>query len=291
VLTVNYVGSGSRRLVLGGIYNTALTPGPGDPSLRYPYPYITPTYYDRTWGRSNYNALQVLLDKKLSNGLAYLVSYTWSKSIDIGDSGWYGLEGFSVQNPYSFNNDRGVSGFDVPQLLSVSLAYELPVGPGKRFNPGNRILSHIVGNWQPNIIANIYSGVPFNLSVDGDIANTGNSGYMRPNYLGGSATLSNPTPQLWFNTGVFGVPAPFTYGNAGRFILRSDGTANLDFSIFRIFPIRESKNLEFRAEMFNAFNTPVYAAPNGDISSSSFGQVTNTANQARQIQLALKLRF
>lgn len=291
VLTVNYVGSGSRRLVLGGIYNTALTPGPGDPSLRYPYPYITPTYYDRTWGRSNYNALQVLLDKKLSNGLAYLVSYTWSKSIDIGDSGWYGLEGFSVQNPYAFNNDRGVSGFDVPQLLSLSLAYELPVGPGKRFNPGNRILSYIVGNWQPNIIANIYSGVPFNLSVDGDIANTGNSAYMRPNYLGGPDTLSNPTPQLWFNTGVFAVPAPFTYGNSGRFILRSDGTANVDFSIFRIFPIKESKNLEFRAEMFNAFNTPVYAAPNGDISSSSFGQVTSTANQARQIQFALKLRF
>jgi hypothetical protein len=291
VLTVNYVGSGSRRLVLGGIYNTALTPGPGDPSLRYPFPYITPTYYDRTWGRSNYNALQVLLDKKLSNGLAYLVSYTWSKAIDIGDSGWYGLEGFSVQNPYAFNNDRGVAGFDVPQLLSVSLSYELPVGPGKRFNPTNRFLSHIVGNWQPNFIASFYSGVPYNLSVDGDIANTGNSGYERPNYLGGNANLANPTPLQWFNTSVFAVPAPFTYGNAGRFILRSDGTANVDLSIFRIFPIRESKSLEFRAEMFNAFNTPVYAAPNGDISTSTFGQVTSTANQARQIQLALKLRF
>jgi hypothetical protein len=291
VLTVNYAGSGSRRLVIGGIYNTALTPGPGDPSLRYPFPYITPTYYDRTWGRSNYNALQVTLDKKLSNGLAYLVSYTWSKAIDIGDSGWYGIEGFSIQNPYAFNNDRSVAGFDVPQLLSVSVRYELPVGPGKRFSPSNRVLSQIIGNWQPNAIANIYSGVPYNLSVAGDIANTGNSSYERPDYLGGNANLANPTPEEWFNTSVFTTPAPFTYGNAGRYILRSQGTKNVDLSIFRIFPITESKSLEFRAEMFNAFNTPVYAAPNGDISSSTFGQVTGTANNARQIQLALKVRF
>jgi len=291
VLTVNYVGSGSRRLVLGGVYNTALTPGPGDPSARSPFPYITPTFYDRTWGRSNYNALQVLVDKKLSNGLAYLVSYTWSKAIDIGDSGWYGLEGFSVQNPYAFNNDRSVAGFDVPQLLSVSLVYELPVGPGKRFHPANRILSHVVGNWQTNVISSIYSGVPFNLKVPGDIANTGNSGYERPNYVGGDTTLAHPTPQRWFNTSAFAVPAPFTFGNAGRFILRNDGTTNFDFSIFRKFRITEGKSLEFRSEMFNAFNTPTYSAPNGNISSSQFGQVTSTANRPRQVQLALKLLF
>lgn len=291
VLTVNYVGSGSRRLVLGGVYNTALTPGPGDPSERYPFPYITPTFYDRTWGRSNYNALQVLLDKKLSNGLAYLVSYTWSKAIDIGNSGWYGIEGFSVQNPYAFNNDRSVAGFDVPQLLSLSMVYELPVGPGKRFHPANRVLSHVIGNWQTNVISSIYSGVPFNLRVPGDIANTGNSGYERPNYVGGDITLAHPTPQQWFNTGAFAVPAPFTFGNAGRFILRNDGTTNFDLSIFRKFRITETTSLEFRSEMFNAFNTPTYSAPNGNISSSRFGQVTSTANQPRQIQLALKLLF
>jgi hypothetical protein len=291
VVSVNYVGSGSRRLVLGGVYNTALTPGPGDPSERYPFPYITPTYYDRTWGRSNYNALQISVDKKLSYGLAYLVSYTWSKAIDIGNSGWYGVEGFSVQNPYAFNNDRSVAAFDVPQLLSISLLYELPFGPGKHFTPKNRFLSNLIGNWQTNVISSIYSGVPFNLRVPGDIANTGNSGYERPNYLGGDATLSDPTPERWFNTSVFGVPEPFTFGNAGRFILRGDGTVNFDISIFRGFRITESKSLEFRGEMFNAFNSPVYSAPNGNISSSSFGLVSSTANRPRQIQFALKLRF
>jgi hypothetical protein len=165
------------------------------------------------------------------------------------------------------------------------------VGPGKRFNPSNRVLSHVVGNWQTNVISSIYSGVPFNLRVSGDIANTGNSGYERPNYVGGDPTLANPTPQKWFNTSAFAVPAPFTFGNAGRFILRNDGTSNFDISIFRKFRITEAKSMEFRSEMFNAFNTPTYSAPNGNISSSRFGQVTGTANRPRQIQFALKLLF
>ena len=291
LISANYVGSGSRKLVLGGVYNTALTPGPGDPSARFPYPYITPTYYDRTWGRSNYNAFQFLVDKKFSHGLAYIVSYTWSKAIDIGSSGWYGIEGFSVQDPYTFNNDRSVAGFDVTHLLSISLLYELPVGPGKSLDPSNRVLSHIIGNWQTNVISTFSSGIPFNLSVPGDLANTGNSSYLRPNYVGGDINLPNPTPDKWFNTSAFAVPPPFTFGNAGRFILRSDGTSNFDLSVFRRFRITEGKNLEFRAEMFNAFNSPIYSAPNGDISSNNFGRVTSTANQARQIQMALKFVF
>ena len=79
VVTANYVGSGSRRLMLGGYYNTALTPGPGNPRDRSPYPYILPTFYDRSWGRSNYHSFQFLLDKKYSNGLAYMVSYTYGE--------------------------------------------------------------------------------------------------------------------------------------------------------------------------------------------------------------------
>ena len=118
-VSVDYVGSGSRRLDVGGYYNVALTPGPGDPRTRQPYPYIHPTYYDRSIGRGNYNALQFHFNKRFSSGLAYQVSYTYSKSIDIGSSGWYGVEGQSVQDPYHYNNDRSVSGFDLTHVLSV----------------------------------------------------------------------------------------------------------------------------------------------------------------------------
>ncbi|MCI0418279.1 MAG: hypothetical protein L0312_03480, partial [Acidobacteria bacterium] len=244
-----------------------------------------------TSGRSNYHSFQFLLDKKFSEGLAYMVSYTWSKSIDIGSSGWYGVEGHSVQDPYNFNNDRSVSGFDLPHVLTVNFVYQLPFGPGKRFNPGNKALSHIIGNWQFNGIALYRSGIPYNLSVPGDIANTGSQGYMRPNYLGGDIKLAKPTADKWFNTAAFGVPAAFTFGSAGRHILRRDGLQNYDLSIFRQFPILESKSLEFRAEMFNALNSINYGTPNGNILSANFGKVFGTAIQPRQIQMALKFIF
>ena len=137
-VSVDYVGSGSRRLDVGGYYNVALTPGPGDPRTRQPYPYIHPTYYDRSIGRGNYNALQFHFNKRFSSGLAYQVSYTYSKAIDIGSSGWYGVEGQSVQDPYHYNNDRSVSGFDLTHILTVNIVYEVPVGKGKRFSTGNK---------------------------------------------------------------------------------------------------------------------------------------------------------
>jgi TonB dependent receptor len=295
VVTANYVGSGSRRLNIGGFYNVAVEPGPGEQAPRRPFPYIAPTFFDRSWGRANYHAFQFTLDKKYSSGLAYLVSYTWGKSIDIGCSGWYGVEGCSIQNPYKFNNDRSVSGFDVTHLLSVSWVYQLPFGPGKRFAPENKVLSHIIGNWQFNGITTLVSGVPYDVGVGGDIANTGNSGccagyYERLNVVG-EHKLSNPTPQAWFNRAAFAVPAPFTFGNSGRNILRTDGTNNFDLSIFRQFPIREQWKVEFRAEMFNAFNTPTYSYPERNFSSPNFGQVTSTSNTARQIQFGLKILF
>ena len=291
VVNVNYVGSGSRRLDLGGYYNTALTPGSGNPQLREPFPWAAPTYYDHSWGRSSYEALQFLLDKKFSSGLAYMVSYTWSKAIDIGVDGWFGVEGQGVQNPYQFNNDRSVAGFDITHILSLNWVYELPVGPGKRLHPGNRVLGFIIGNWQANGIATFRSGIPFTLRVPGDLANTGGHNYLRPNYLGGNVTLSNPTWQEWFNTAAFAVPAPFTYGNLGRNVMRADGVGNFDLSFFRDFRIREGTKLQFRAEMFNAFNTPVYGTPDRNILSGTFGQVTSIANTPRQIQMALKFLF
>ena len=292
LLTVNYVGSGSKRLNLGGYYNVATTPGPGNPRDRSPYPYAAPTFYDRSWGRSNYHAFQFLLDKRFSNGLAYMVSYTYSKSIDIGSSGWYGVEGHSVQDPYSFNNDRSISGFDLTHVLTVNALWEVPVGKGKAFSTGNTVADYVLGNWQVNAIMLLRSGTPVNLSVSGDIANTGNtSGYMRPNLVKSSYELSNPTRDRWFDTSAFAEPARYTFGNLGRYPMRSDGWHNFDISLFRVFPIHERAKLDFRAEMFNAFNSVVYGGPTSNLSSPNFGRVFGTANQARQIQLGMKLSF
>jgi hypothetical protein len=291
VLTTNYVGSGGRRLDIGGYYNTALTPGPGDPQSRSPFPYIVAAPFDRSWGRSNYNALQFTLNRQFSHGMAYTLSYTFSKSIDIGCSGWFGVEGCSIQDPYHFNNDRSISGFDLTHVLTMNWVYELPFGFGKRFHTGNRVADYVIGGWQLNGIATLRSGLPYNINISGDIANIGNaSGYMRPN-LAGDPNLANPSPQAWFNTAAFAVPSQYTFGNFGRFGLRSDWVRNFDLSVFRQFPIKESKAIEFRAEAFNTFNTPTFGTPVSSISSPNFGKVLSTANSARQLQLGLKIIF
>jgi hypothetical protein len=296
VVTANYVGSGSRRTDVGGYYNVALTPGPGNPRDRAPYPYIGPTFYDRSWGTSSYNSFQFDLNKRMSSGLILMVAYTWSKSMDTGASGWYGVEGQSVQNPYDLRKDaHSVSGFDVPHVFSLNALYELPIGRGKALSTGNNTVDYIVGGWQINGITVLRSGQPYNLSVNGDTANTGSaSGYLRPNVVG-DWHVSSPTPDAWFNKNAFAAPPAYTFGNVGRYALRSDGLVNFDVSVFRKFPLgREgARGLEFRAEAFNVFNHVTFAPPTANFSNVNFGRVLGIAGGTapRQLQLGLKIYF
>lgn len=289
VIDVNYVGSGNRRLDLGGFYNTALAPGPGTPQSRALFPYIAPTNYNRSWSRSSYQGLQAQIQRRFSHGVSAMLAYTWSKSIDIGCSGWFGVEGCSVQDPYHFNNDRSVSGFDVPHVFVANWTWELPVGPNRRFKTGYRPIDFIVGNWQINGILTLRSGQPFTLGVNGDIANTGNTNYMRPNVVG-DWQVANPNPSQWFNQAAFQAPTQYTLGNMGRNVLRSDALKNLDLSVFRSFPIHEDVKLELRAEAFNATNTPIFNAPIAILNDPNFGKVTSVRSP-RQMQFALRLMF
>lgn len=296
VLTANYVGSVGRKLDVGGAYNVALTPGPGKPQDRAPFPYIGATAYDRSVGRSSYNAFQLSLNGREEHGLTYLVSYTWSKTLDLGCSGWYGVEGCSIQNPYNLEADRGPAATDLPHIFSAAWVYRLPFGKGEKLSPSNPVLAAIVGRWNINGVLSLSSGVPFDVGTNVDVANTGNFnfgngyGYERLNIVG-KTYPSDKSPRQWINPAGFALPAPFTFGNLGRNSLRSDWSKNLDLSIFRQFPFTERTRLEFRFEMFNATNTPVWAVPVTNINTPNFGVVTSTANIARQLQFALKLYF
>jgi hypothetical protein len=117
-------------LAIGGDYNTALTPGPGLPGLRALWPNLPVSLYDRSVGQSTYHGFHVKLEKKMSGGLSYLFSYTWSKSIDVASSGEFGVESGSLQDPYNPNESRSVSGFDIPHYLSAAVVYQLPFGRG-----------------------------------------------------------------------------------------------------------------------------------------------------------------
>jgi len=291
-LSIAYVGSHSARLDLGGLHNTAQFPGPGDAETvasRQPFPYIAATNYDTSTGNSNYNALQVRLNRITAKGLTYLLSYTWSKSIDLACSGNYGAEGCELQDAYNPQADRSVSGFDLTHAFSGSFTYELPFGKGKSFNPSNKVLSYLAGGWQLNAIVILHSGTPYDVIYQGDLANTGNT-FVRANLVG-DPTPEHRTAAEWINTSAFAAPAPYTFGNLGRNSLRSDWYRNLDFSVFRRFPIRERLQLEFRAEVFNATNSVVFAVPAHVVNAAGFGVVTSTANAPRQVQVALKLVF
>jgi hypothetical protein len=295
LLTTNYVGSHSSRLDVGPFENVAPTPGPGNPQLRAPFPYIAPTYYDQSIGKSSYNAFQFSLKRSFSHGMAYLVSYTWSKAMDVGCSGWYGVEGCSIENPYDLEANRSVSGFDLTHILSFSPVYQIPFGPGQKFKSNNRVVDQILGNWQLNGILTLTSGLPYDVGASGDIANTGMSGcctygYERLNLVG-NPTPANQSPGNWLNVNAFATPAQYTFGDLGRNALRADSFKDLDLSIFRQIPLTESKKLELRFEAFNLTNSPTWGIPDQTQSDPLFGQVTSTRSTARQVQIAAKLYF
>ncbi|HLH37297.1 MAG TPA: carboxypeptidase regulatory-like domain-containing protein [Alloacidobacterium sp.] len=288
-LTINYVGSGSHRTNVGGYYNTALRPGPGDITERQPYPYSIPTFYDRSVGFADYNALQVEFDRRYSGGFSYGVSYTYSKAM-TEDDGWFGVEGSLPQNPYNPSANRSAAGFDLTHVLSINTLYEIPIGKGKRFSTGSNIADYILGNWQINALITGRSGQTFSPVYGTDIANIGGS-FVYLNQVG-NPHLSKRTKDEWFNTAAYEVPAKFTFGNAGRNSLRSQPYWDLTPSVIRRFPLRESLQFEFRAEAFNALNHTVFSPPGGDLNNpATFGKVSSTANYARELQLSGKIVF
>ena len=301
--SVGYIGSKNDRLDLTGLFNTAQTPGPGTPAevtARRPFPwYLVTPFFGTSHGTGNYNALQAKLERKFAHGFQYLVSYTWSKSIDTGSSGWFDAENgpgggaFSgFQNYYDPNGSRSVSSYDIPHFLSMSGVWELPFGRGKPYL-SRGIVSQVLGNWQLNSVVQLRSGQPYNLAVAGDVANIGNTSfanYARPNIVG-DPNPAHRTLNEWFDPNAFAVPS-FSYGDFGRNGLRSASVYDADFSLFKNFPVGERFLVSFRAEFFNAFNIQNYSPPSSTtIGVAGAGQVTSNVLPPRQIQFGLHLSF
>jgi Carboxypeptidase regulatory-like domain/TonB dependent receptor len=289
VFTLNYVGSKNRREMLQLTGNAALTPGPGNPQLRAPYPDIqAQNGYVQSIGTSNYNALQVSSQGQNIHGLTYSLAYTWSKSIDFGCD-TYGND-CDVQDPYHWQNDKGVAGWNLTNIFAGSAIYELPFGRGQHWSTDNKVADAIIGGWQLNGILTLNSGSPYDVQAPYQIANTNNiSGVERANVVGNpykGVTKLNP-----INVNAFALPAPYTFGDMARNSLRSDWHKNLDLSLFRNFKTSDTTHLQFRAEAFNVTNTPVFSIPDNQMTDPNFGVVSSTANVERELQLALKFYF
>ena len=174
-----------------------------------------------------------------------------------------------------------------------SAVYELPFGRGRTFGANwNRFTNGVLGGWSVGPIVTVDTGLPLNLTVNGNPSNSGPYGADRPNVVG-NWQLANPTVQEWFNTAAFVKNAPYTYGDAGRNILRGPGLFNLDIAAHKQFRISERFSAQLRLESFNATNTPPFAglgSPNTVVGSPQFGQISS-AGTPRDNQIGLKILF
>ncbi len=295
VLDVGYFGSRGDSL----LQRIDRNQGPaGGPPVRNPA--FGPAVFSESSASSVYRALQVRLERRLSDGLSLLSSYTWSRSRDdasslFGSTAAGGPLGGVPQNSFDPDAEWAPSDFDSPQRYVASVLWQLPLGTGQRFLDRAGLVNAVAGNWQIAGILTLQSGRPFtayygasaNYSGTDNGAN-GGPGLDRPNQVG-EPRVSDPTPGRWFDAAAF-VPPDNTFGSVGRNTLRGDGTNNLDLAFYKSIATRGDSRLQVRIEIFNAFNTPFYFLPVGDLTKANAGSVVR-AGDARQIQLGLKLLF
>lgn len=290
LVTGAYVGNKATHLQVLVDRNQIPTPGPTfEQSLR-PYPQYGPFTSIENHGNSTYESFQLTVEKRTSHGLYLLSSFTYGKSINdqpeiCCNSPW-------PQDSYNLRAEKGLSDFDNRARWVTSFDYALPVGQGQKFLGQNKGLDYVLGGWHLGGIVTFRSGFPFTPQTDTDPTNTGSQGLLRTNRTG-NGTLSNPTPDLWFNINDFPIPTCCSFGNAGKNILEGPGEKSADISLRKYFNFTERYRLEFRAEFYNAFNNPVFAQPDPFITDGpgAAGVITDTVIPQRQVQLALKLHF
>jgi hypothetical protein len=288
IFTLSYLGSGTRRLVIAVDQNQP-TPGPGSLNSREPYPYFNSITLEAPVGDASYDALTAKLERRYANGLMILGAYTWSHAIDNAVENLNTVAGEGIQNNFDLAAERGNSVFDIRHYFVTSGAYDLPFGQGRRFLNHAGWVNQALGGWQLAGIVTLHSGPPFTPYLSTDIANTGTTN--RPNRIGsGMLPPDQRTIQHWFNVADFAIPANYTFGDSGRNILTAPGTRNIDLKIGKDFPLVEKTQLQFRSEFFNAFNTPAFGPPDGEVDLPQ-GPTITSAGPAREIQLALKLVF
>jgi hypothetical protein len=297
VFEIGYLGSVSHRLESLRAVNEAI---PADPKvdtrsvpLRSPFPNFGRIQLVDNGGSGNYHSLGTKITKRYSNGISYLASYTYSKSIDNATAiRNQGGDTLFPQNSYCRACERARSSHDNQHRLVTSALWEIPFGRGRSHNIENGVLNQIVGGWQVGSIITLQTGFPVTMTNGLDTSNTG-AFFDRPNSNGTDAALGRgeQDPLRFFDTSTFSVQAPGTHGNVGRNTLTSPGIIQWDFSLLKDFNISEQHKLQFRFEAFNFPNHPNWANPNANVSSSSFGRITGTRNNMRNLQFALKYMF
>jgi hypothetical protein len=266
--------------------------------LLRPYPQFTNVSLsgDTPGAGSSFNALNVKYNQRFSAGLSALVTFQWSKALDNSAETQAWEIGDVLRNTYDRSSDRSISGHDLPRSFVAALVYELPIGKGKPIGASlNKVVNAAVGGWQVSTIARFASGLPLQLSAPNTLSVYGFN-VLRPVVSNlKDLDVSSQGPDHWFNTAAVTAPAPFTMGNAPRWIpnLRYGAMQQADVSLQKNFRYGELMKLQLRAEAFNVANSVQFGRASTTVGASDFGRVTSYAPGAgpRNIQLGLRVDF
>lgn len=291
---LQYLGSKSVNLDFSWQPNQPAAGSSATINSRRPYQNfgVIREIYNGGW--STYNGLTAILRQRVNHGLSMNLSYTWAHNMDTSnDANGSGY----LMNPYDIHADYGNSNWDIRHRFVGTVLYQLP-----EFANRGYVFRAIAGGWQANAIVFLQTGMPFNVGLSSDVANTGTSGIQRPNFVKtGSNTctadfvVKNGTSASCIDATAYAQPASNTYGNLHRNDQHGPGRELVNFSMFKNFPIYERLTFQFRAEAFNVFN---HANPNNpnfgsnpQLGSATFGTITSTQTDPRVLQLAGKINF
>jgi hypothetical protein len=289
VVKASYVGSRGNHLYIA-LNEDIATPGPGAVLARQPYPQYSQISAWEPVGISTYHALQLSTEKRFARGLMFNVSYTWSKSLDMGGGGNSASAESrnNVQNQHNLKSDYGLSDFNYAHRVTLNGVYDLPFGRGRQYLGNARgVMNAIVGGWQADTIFQAQTGPPGSLSVSTTTSNTGTGQYPDRICNGNDGPK---TVRMWFQTSCYAVPALYTFGNAGRNVMIAPGLWIWDVGVHKDFRLTEKFGLTYRAEFFNALNKANFGYPSTSIGSSTAGTITSVG-AGRQIQFALRLHW
>ncbi len=302
VASIGYIGTKGRRIVMVlPDINRALPSGTATANPR-PFaasaPRVTTIQYLTPSGNASYNALQLSFNRRFSNGLSTTSGFTWAHGVDevtgLGTStGGYGnfIGPFAGAIANAKAYDRATSDFNIKYRFSLGANYELPWGKSLKGFAGQ-----IMGGWQTNGTITWQTGLPFTVTDQQAVSGIIGGGGERPNRVAQNLRVSNPTVGVggqFLDPAAFALPAAFTLGNSSRNQGYGPNQSVINASLFKTFKVYEGWNLQFRTEMFNVPNHPVFGNPNTAFGNANYGKITSTAGvyTPRQIQFALKLLF
>ncbi|MCA1578762.1 MAG: carboxypeptidase regulatory-like domain-containing protein [Acidobacteria bacterium] len=238
---------------------------------------------DESTGNSTYNAMQLWLNRRFSNRLAFQVAYTWGHAIsDVALTSFTN----STSDPFNFKADRGDADLDRRQTFVSNLVYVLP--SARRWG---RAADLALGDWQLNLIASYFGATPIEITTGANTIGTASAVGQRPNYTGAPIYLNTSDATQFLNPAAFARPAPGQMGTLGRGSVRGKPITTVDFSMAKNWRFNERYGIQFRTEFFNLFNHTNFVGYNLDLSQpSAFGLLTATQSP-REVQLGIKFTF